>query len=186
MKSTCSSAAYPRPTFLEQQRAEWMAAQFRAIGWHVGDRSRRQRARLPRGRPAGSARRPDRASRYRARAPHQRRHSRSIREGDLRGPGVSDNGAGLAALLAIAKALKSIADPRHAAISGTGCCWWPTWARRAKGILRGIRHLCRPAGIDRAHRARSWFSMAPRTDHITTHALGSRRFEVAFSGLGRP
>ena len=26
----------PSPTFLEQQRAEWMAAQFRALGWHVG------------------------------------------------------------------------------------------------------------------------------------------------------
>src|SRR6202046_1710022 len=26
----------PAPTFLEQQRAEWMAGQFRIIGWHVG------------------------------------------------------------------------------------------------------------------------------------------------------
>src|SRR3954451_5098738 len=26
----------PAPTFLEQQRAEWMAGQFRSLGWHVG------------------------------------------------------------------------------------------------------------------------------------------------------
>ncbi len=26
----------PAPTFLEQERAEWMASQFRSIGWHVG------------------------------------------------------------------------------------------------------------------------------------------------------
>src|SRR3978361_1600665 len=25
----------PSPTFLEQQRAEWMMAQFRAFGWHA-------------------------------------------------------------------------------------------------------------------------------------------------------
>src|SRR5579863_6846987 len=26
----------PAPTFLEQQRAEWVASQFRTLGWHVG------------------------------------------------------------------------------------------------------------------------------------------------------
>src|SRR5580704_13798925 len=26
----------PAPTFLEQQRAEWIASQFRSLGWHVG------------------------------------------------------------------------------------------------------------------------------------------------------
>ena len=26
----------PAPTFLEQQRAEWMASNFRALGWHTG------------------------------------------------------------------------------------------------------------------------------------------------------
>ena len=57
----------PAPTFLEQQRAEWMAAQFRSLGWHVGHRSRRQRSRLARSAAARAPRRAHRASRYRAR-----------------------------------------------------------------------------------------------------------------------
>ena len=41
-------------------------------------------------------------------------------QGDMRGPGVSDNGAGLAALLAIAKAIHSAPHPKP--MSGADCC----------------------------------------------------------------
>src|SRR6185437_8518207 len=62
------------------------------------------------------------------------------RDGDLRGPGVSDNGAGLAALIAIAKAIRSTATPsllwsRLLLIANVG--------EEGEGNLSGIRHICR-------------------------------------------
>jgi acetylornithine deacetylase/succinyl-diaminopimelate desuccinylase-like protein len=49
--------------------------------------------------------------------------------------------------------------------------------------LRGIRHICRQPDLVR--RIRSFVVLdGAATDHITTHALGSRRFEITFTGSG--
>src|SRR5580658_3578120 len=99
----------PAPTFLEQQRAEWLASQFRAIGWHVGiDRAGNVLASLeaaPQGPLVALTAHLDTVL-----APRMKEDISIDPDGDLRGPGVSDNGAGLAALLAVAKALKSTPD----------------------------------------------------------------------------
>ena len=103
------------------------------------------------------------------------------RDGDLRGPGVSDNGAGLAALLAIAKAIKSVPPApteiwnRLLLVANVG--------EEGEGNLCGIRHLCRQP--DLIERISAFLVLdGAATDHITTQALGSRRFEIAFSGPG--
>ena len=90
------------PTFLEQQRAEWLAAQFRTIGWHVViDRAGNVLASLeaePQGPLVALTAHLDTVL-----APRMKEDISVDPDGELRGPGVSDNGAGLSALLAVAR-----------------------------------------------------------------------------------
>ncbi len=169
----------PAPTFLEQERAEWIASQLKAVGWHVSlDRAGNVLATLhaaPQGSLVALTAHLDTVI-----APRSRDDISIDREGDLRGPGVSDNGAGLAALLAIAKAIKATPDSadvwdRLLLVANVG--------EEGEGDLSGMRHLCRqPEWIERI--AAFLVIDGAATDHITTHALGSRRFEVVFSGSG--
>jgi tripeptide aminopeptidase len=169
----------PAPTFLEQERAEWMASQLRAIGWHVSlDRVGNVLATLhadPQGLLVALTAHLDTVI-----APRTKEDISIDREGDMRGPGVSDNGAGLAALLAVAKAIKSTPESvdvwdRLLLVANVG--------EEGEGDLSGMRHLCRqPEWIERI--AAFVVIDGASTDHITTHALGSRRFEVVFSGSG--
>jgi acetylornithine deacetylase/succinyl-diaminopimelate desuccinylase-like protein len=174
----------PAPTFLEQQRAEWLAAQFRSIGWHVGiDRAGNVLASLeaePQGPLIALTAHLDTVL-----APRLKEDISVDPDGDLRGPGVSDNGAGLSALLAIAKALKSIPDSVDVR---NGDVWnrlllVANVGEEGEGDLRGIRHLCRQPEL--IQRIRAFLVLdGAATDHITTQALGSRRFEISFSGSG--
>lgn len=169
----------PAPTFLEQQRAEWIVAQFRGLGWE---------AQIDR---AGNViARPDAHSEgpYVALTAHldtvlaPRTKDDISLEGDgrFRGPGISDNGAGLAALLAVARALKVAppADEWHAdllLIANVG--------EEGEGNLSGMRHLCKQSPLGKKIAAFLVLDGAS-TEHITNRALGSRRFEVLFSGPG--
>jgi tripeptide aminopeptidase len=169
----------PAPTFLEQQRAEWIAGQFRAIGWHVGiDRAGNVLASVhadPEGPLVALTAHLDTVI-----APRLKEDISVDFEGDFRGPGVSDNGAGLAALLAVAKAIKSTGDSagiwsRLLLVANVG--------EEGEGNLSGIRHLCSQPEMIR--RIDSFLVLdGAATDHITTHALGSRRFEIQFAGNG--
>ena len=170
----------PAPTFLETQRAEWFAAQFRAFGCQVEID------------PAGNViafLEPDAgegtlvaltAHLDTVLAPRNRDDVTVGPDGRLHGPGVSDNGAGLAALLAIARALQSstrIEGRRRSLvlIANVG--------EEGEGNLNGMRHLFRPAGL--ASRIEAWVVLdGPATDHITGQALASQRFELLFSGPG--
>lgn len=169
----------PAPTFLEQQRAEWIAGQFRALGWHVGiDRAGNVLASVhadPAGPLVALTAHLDTVI-----APRIKEDISIDLDGDLRGPGVSDNGAGLAALLAVAKAIKSTPDSadiwsRLLLVANVG--------EEGEGNLSGIRHLCSQPEMIR--RINSFLVLdGAATDHITTHALGSRRFEIQFAGTG--
>src|SRR5213080_3570192 len=96
----------PSPTFLEHRRAEWMAAQFRAYGCETQiDRAGNVIAFLDpdaKGPLVAVTAHLDTVI-----APKSREDISVDPDGRFRGPGVSDNGAGLAALLAVARALKS-------------------------------------------------------------------------------
>jgi tripeptide aminopeptidase len=169
----------PAPTFLEQARAEWFAGQFRSLGWSAGiDRAGNVLASLD-PRPTGPLVALT-AHLDTVLAPRVKDEVAFDREGDMLGPGVSDNGAGLAALLAIAKAIKSSPFPadywRRLILIANVC-------EEGEGNLAGMRHLC---GQPEFLREVSAFLVldGAATDHITIQALGSRRFEVTFTGSG--
>ena len=96
----------------------------------------------------------------------------------LYGAGISDNAAGIVALLAVASALKR-AQLRLAAnivfIGNVG--------EEGEGNLRGMRHIfATPAWKDAIHSL--LVVDGAGTDTYVTQALGSRRFEVTFRGPG--
>src|SRR5438045_3553668 len=94
------------------------------------------------------------------------------------GPGVSDNGAGVVAMLAIASLLRSVRI-RHSLpfvfIGNVG--------EEGEGDLRGMRHIfSTPRWKDSI--AYNLILDGAGTDTIVTEALGSRRFEVIVRGPG--
>jgi acetylornithine deacetylase/succinyl-diaminopimelate desuccinylase-like protein len=168
----------PAPTFLEQQRAEWMAAQFRAFGWKsLIDRAGNVIAFLSeksRGPYVAVTAHLDTVL-----APRAKDDISVSPDGKFHGPGVSDNGSGLAALLALARDIKvspGMEDLRAepVLIGNVG--------EEGEGNLTGMRWLCRS---DLAKEIATFLVLdGAATDHITTRGLGSRRFEVTFSGPG--
>lgn len=168
----------PAPTFFEQQRAEWMQAQFRALGCQVElDRAGNVVA-FPEpvmGPLVGLTAHLDTVL-----APRHKDEVSVGADGRLRGPGVADNGAGLAALLAIARAWRSCPPLERA---GPGLALVANVCEEGEGNLSGMRHLCTASRL--ASRWRSILVLdGPATDHITCQAVASRRFEIAYSGPG--
>ena len=118
----------PAPTFFEQKRAEWMAERFRSLGWeakmdragnviaHAGSRDAAQVAVT--------------AHLDTVLAPRSAEEIKLAGDGRLLGPGVSDNGAGLAALLALAAAWNAHPPAEERAAR----CWSRMSARRARAI----------------------------------------------------
>jgi acetylornithine deacetylase/succinyl-diaminopimelate desuccinylase-like protein len=169
----------PSPTFLEHQRAEWIAVQFRGYGCDVQiDRAGNVLAFLESGGKAPLVALT--AHLDTVIAPKSREEISIDPDGRFRGPGVSDNGAGLAALLAIARALKSappIEDRRAdlVFIANVG--------EEGEGNLSGMRYICKQSPL--ARRLAAFLVLdGAGVEHITSQALGSRRFELTFSGPG--
>lgn len=99
------------------------------------------------------------------------------REGDrMLAPGISDNGTGLAALAAIARALHAAKiKPQRTILLAANV------GEEGEGNLRGMREL-----ID-AYRSKLRAVIVldgSGTDHVTTKALASRRLEVVITGPG--
>jgi acetylornithine deacetylase/succinyl-diaminopimelate desuccinylase-like protein len=101
-------------------------------------------------------------------------------DGALNGPGVSDNGAGLAALLAIAGCVR--AAPEISRIF-SGLVLVANVGEEGEGNLSGMRYICKQSPL--AGRVRSYVVLdGPSIDHITAQALASRRFDVSITGPG--
>ncbi len=101
------------------------------------------------------------------------------RSGDLlRGPGISDDARGLAALLAVARALgagsvTTVRPIRFVATVG----------EEGSGDLRGVKHLFTHDGA--AHGAAGFISLdGAGLERIVVRALGSRRYRVTVRGPG--
>jgi acetylornithine deacetylase/succinyl-diaminopimelate desuccinylase-like protein len=166
----------PAPTFLEQERAAWLLEQLRAAGWDAAiDR-------------AGNVVASTGSSPYVALTAHldtviaPRNKDEITVEADGRfcGPGVADNGAGLAALLAVARLWKSCgklpAFPR-------GLLLVANVGEEGEGNLLGMRYLCKQSPL--AGKIGAFLVVdGVGNDHITNRALGSRRFEILFQGPG--
>jgi len=170
----------PAPTFFEARRAEWMLAQFRALGCI---------ARLDRAGNVIAHPFENRDGPYVALtahldtvlAPRKDDEIHVAPDGRLHGPGVSDNGAGLAALLSIARVLRNCSSiekdlwARLVLIANVG--------EEGEGNLSGMRYLCRQSSTG-AKVSAFLILDGPSTDHITALALASRRFDIHISGPG--
>jgi acetylornithine deacetylase/succinyl-diaminopimelate desuccinylase-like protein len=111
-------------------------------------------------------------------APRTPEDIKILRDGRMAGPGVADNGAGLAALLALAAAWKA-APPLED--SGAAPILVANVGEEGEGNLSGMRYFCRAA----SGQPQVFLVLdGPGTDHITSRALASQRFEVTITGPG--
>jgi tripeptide aminopeptidase len=169
-------ARIPAPPFGETARGEWLAERFREVGLddvRIDDV----------GNVFGTH--PGFGKRHVALSAHidtvfPANTPLNIRQQGSRiyGPGVSDNGAGVAAMLGIAALLRSV-RLRHAMpfvfIGNVG--------EEGEGDLRGMRHIfSTPRWKDSI--AYSVVLDGAGADTIVAEALGSRRFEVIVRGPG--
>src|SRR6266849_4410322 len=162
----------PAPTFFEQKRAEWMAERFRSLGWEAKlDRAGNVVASL-----AGRREIPSVAVTAHLDTVLSPRSAEDVRvdsDGRLLGPGVAVNGAGLAALLALAAAWSAhppLADTPLAPVLVANV------GEEGEGNLSGMRYLCRTAN---SAKLRGFLVLdGPSAEHITSRALASRRFDV--------
>jgi len=169
-------ARIPAPPFGESARAAWLAERFREVGL---DDVRIDDVGNVFGTHPGFGRR------YVALSAHidtvfPANTPLNIRQQGSRiyGPGVSDNGAGVVGLLAIAALLRNVRI-RHALpfvfIGNVG--------EEGEGDLRGMRHIfATPRWKDSI--AYSLVLDGAGADTIVAEALGSRRFEVIMRGPG--
>jgi tripeptide aminopeptidase len=169
-------ARIPAPPFGESARAGWLADRFRELslqkveideaGNVMGQRSG------SRGRFISLSAHIDTV--FPATTPLSVRQQGSR----LYGPGVSDNGAGIAALLAIAGALQA-ANILHA----LPFLFLGNVGEEGEGDLRGMRHVfSTPRWRDAI--AYSVVVDGAGSDTVVAQALGSRRFEVTVRGPG--
>src|SRR5216117_4588361 len=103
--------------------------------------------------------------------------ARVTRRGDrLEGPGISDNARGLAALMAVAEALRVADIPLQRPV-----LFAATVGEEGAGDLKGMRHLFARDGL-RAHAVIALDGAG--LERIVHRALGARRYRVTYRGPG--
>jgi tripeptide aminopeptidase len=173
-------ARIPAPPFHEAKRAEWLRRQFISAGLSevrvdsIGNvlgmlpgsdahaRCLALSAHLDTVFPAGTS-------------------LAGVRRGDdgkLHGPGISDNAAGVVALLAIARAVHESGVKLAAPVLFIG-----NVGEEGEGDLRGMRHIYSDPALRNSIAALIVVDGAG-VDTMVTQALGSRRFEVTVHGPG--
>jgi tripeptide aminopeptidase len=173
--SLCRVAA---PTFFEERRAAFMAEQFRRYGWATSiDRAGNVLATWPDAIPKPCL--AVTAHLDTVLAPQRPEDISVSPDGRFHGPGVSDNGAGLSALLALARLIgesPGLRDLANAIVLAGNV------GEEGEGNLSGMRYLCRPGSLPEV---RAFIVLdGPSLENITAQALASRRFEITFQGPG--
>src|SRR5215210_6696498 len=96
----------------------------------------------------------------------------------LLAPGIADDGCGLAALIALLRALEAFNIETEGSLLFVG-----TVGEEGEGNLRGARHLLTEG--EWANRVDAFISFdGPGVERITHAALGSRRYRVRLRGAG--
>jgi len=169
--------AIPAPPFGEQQRSRWLAEQFKRAG--LKDVQVDELGNVFGVRPGT-----DRGAKYVAVTAHIDTVFAAETKLDVRregtklyGPGISDNAAGVTALLALAQALKETGAKLERPIVFIG-----NVGEEGEGDLRGMRHIFN--GPWREKIAYTLVVDGAASDTIIAQALGSRRFEVTVRGAG--
>ncbi len=164
------------PPFGETQRAHWLADRFREIG--LADVELDEVGNV-------FGVRPGHGKRFVSLSAHidtvfPATTPLNIRQEDTRlyGPGVSDNGAGIAAMLAVASVLRSCKISHSLPFVFIG-----NVGEEGEGDLRGMRR------VFETPRWRDWIAYSliidgAGADTVVAEALGSRRFEVIARGPG--
>ncbi len=170
--------AIPAPPWGEAARSEWLKAHFEELG--LSEVHRDELGNVFGIRPGTAADAP-----YIALSAHldtvfpAGTAIKVVREaGKLYGPGISDNGSGIVALLAIAGALRDASVANYAPILFIGSV-----GEEGEGDLRGMRHI---------FQQRHWLDSigtviaidGAGTDTIIAEGLGSRRYEITLKGTG--
>ncbi|MCC7341166.1 MAG: M20/M25/M40 family metallo-hydrolase [Bryobacterales bacterium] len=174
--AVCRVAA---PTFLEEQRAELLREMLGAMGYAASLDAVGNVLAL---RDAASSRPLIVVSAHMDTVLAPRRPEDIVLSADgiLHGPGVADNGAGLAGLLAMAHVFASIPIRKD----------WPCTlaflanvGEEGEGNLTGMRYLCQSSPLA-ARLAGVLVLDGPGQEHITSRALASKRFEILMQGKG--
>jgi tripeptide aminopeptidase len=179
--SQLEMARIPAPPFGEAARGEWLQERFRALGLEevradevgnvFGIHKSRQTSKPSTQFTALSA---HIDTVFPAGTPLNLRQQGNR----LYGPGVSDNGAGVAALLAVAAALRASKIAVATPILFIG-----NVGEEGEGDLRGMRHIFSQARWKDSIRY-SLILDGAGSDTIVAEALGSRRFEIIVRGPG--
>jgi tripeptide aminopeptidase len=179
--SQLEMARIPAPPFGEAARGEWLQERFRALGLEevraddvgnvFGIHKSRQTSKPSTQYTALSA---HIDTVFPAGTPLNLRQQGNR----LYGPGVSDNGAGVAALLAVAAALRASKIALATPILFIG-----NVGEEGEGDLRGMRHIFSQACWKDSIRY-SLVLDGAGSDTIVAEALGSRRFEIIVRGPG--
>ena len=169
-------ARIPAPPFGEKARADWVGEQFRALGIKdvgkdkignvFGFRKGRQDSVLSISAHLDTV--------FPSNTPLNVRQQGT----KLFGPGISDNAAGVTALLAIAAAFENFSLPHEASLLFIG-----NVGEEGEGDLRGMRYIFSDSEWKDSIRTCLVLDGAG-TDTIVAEALGSRRFEVIVRGPG--
>ncbi|MGA8111346.1 MAG: M20/M25/M40 family metallo-hydrolase [Acidobacteriaceae bacterium] len=169
----------PAPPFGERPRAEWLCERFRELG--LAD---------PQIDEAGNAIATLPGAQLQAEQVLLSAHLDTVFprgtpiEPELHGsrltaPGACDNGAGVAAMLAIAAVLRQMNLTSECAIVFAG-----NVGEEGEGDLRGVRHLYRNRG-EHSERIRAHLVLdGAGHEAAVTHALGSQRYLVTVTGPG--
>ena len=164
------------PPFGEAARGAWLAERFREIG--LGETHTDEAGNVFAVDPGGSRRYVSLSAHLDTVFPANTPLTTRQQGSRLYGPGVSDNGAGIVALLAIASALRTarIAHTLPFVLIGNV-------GEEGEGDLRGMRHVfSTPRWRDAI--AYSVVVDGAGSDTVVAEALGSRRFEVVVRGPG--
>jgi len=171
----------PAPPFGERARAEWLCQRFREVGLenpHI-DEIGNAIGTLP-GKGSGSLR-VLLSAHIDTVFPAGTPIAADLQGSRLSAPGACDNGAGVAAMLAMAAAMRQAGIPTDCEVAFVGIV-----GEEGEGDLRGMRHIYRNGQEPSARERIAAHIVLDGAGHesAVTHALGSQRYLVTITGPG--
>jgi len=186
MQWQAEMVAVPAPPFGERPRGEWLVDRFRELGLENPHLDAVGNAIASRPGSGLDAQRVLLSAHIDTVFPAGTRIEADLKGSRLSAPGACDNGAGVAAMLAIAAALKQAAIVPECEILFVG-----NVGEEGEGDLRGMRHIYLEKARGDGNRSAAREEIAAHIvldgaghESAVTHALGSQRYVVTINGPG--